>query len=48
MTKIRIVKWGNSSAIRLSKAVLNKLALKQGDIVELTVRDGKAILEPIR
>jgi antitoxin MazE len=48
MTKIRIVKSGNSTAIRLSKAVLNKLDLRQGDIVELTVQDGKAVLESIR
>lgn len=48
MTKLQIAKWGNSSAIRLPKAALDELGLKQGDAVELTVEDGKGILEPVR
>ena len=48
MTRIQISKWGNSSAIRLPKAVLDELGLKQGQTVELTVRDGKGIIEPAR
>lgn len=48
MTKIQIAKWGNSSAIRLPKAVLEQIGLKQGDTVELTVKDGKAMIEPAR
>jgi antitoxin MazE len=47
MTRIRIAKWGNSSAIRLPKTMLNKLGLKQGDTVELTIKDGKGLLEPV-
>lgn len=46
MTKIQIAKWGNSSAIRLPKAVLDELGLKPGDAVDLTVEDGKAVIEP--
>ena len=48
MTKITISKWGNSSAIRLPKAVLDELGLKPGQTVELTVQDGKGIIEPAR
>jgi antitoxin MazE len=48
MTKIQISKWGNSSAIRLPKAALDELGLKQGDTVDLTVENGKAIIEPAR
>jgi antitoxin MazE len=48
MTKIQIAKWGNSSAIRLPKATLDELGLKQGDTVDLTVENGKAILQPER
>ncbi len=48
MTQIQIAKWGNSSAIRLPKAVLDELGLKQGESVNLTVQDGKAIIEPAR
>ncbi len=48
MTKVQISKWGNSSAIRLPKAVLQDLGLKQGETVDLTVKDGKAIIEPAK
>jgi antitoxin MazE len=48
MTQIQISKWGNSSAIRLPKAVLDELGLKPGESVELTVKDGKGIIEPAR
>ncbi len=47
MTQIQISKWGNSSGIRLSKAVLDELGVKQGQSVRLTVEDGKAIIEPV-
>ena len=48
MTEIPISKWGNSSAIRLPKAVMKELGLKPGQSVQLTVQDGKGILEPVR
>ena len=48
MAQIQISKWGNSAAIRLPKAVLDELGLKQGQTVELTVQDGKGIIEPTR
>ena len=48
MTDIQIAKWGNSSAIRLPKAVLDKLGLKVGETVRLTVDEGRAIIEPVR
>lgn len=48
MTNIPIAKWGNSSAIRLPKAVMEELGLKPGGSVNLTVENGKAVLEPVR
>jgi antitoxin MazE len=48
MTQVQISKWGNSSAIRLPKAMLDELGLKPGQSVELTVKDGKGIIEPAR
>ena len=48
MTEIPISKWGNSSAIRLPKAVMKELGLKPGQSVQLTVKDGKGIIEPVR
>lgn len=46
MTQLQISKWGNGAAIRLPKAVLDALGLKQGQTVALTVKDGKGIIEP--
>lgn len=48
MTRLQIAKWGNSAAIRLPKATLDELGLKQGDIVELSVQEGRGIIEPSR
>jgi len=48
MTEVQISKWGNSSAIRLSKAVLDDLGVKAGERVRLTVEDGRGIIEPVR
>ena len=48
MAQVQISKWGNSSAIRLPKTVLKELGLKPGQTVELTVKDGRGIIEPVR
>ncbi len=48
MTRVAVSKWGNSSAIRLPKAVMEELGLKQGEVVEMTVKDGKALIEKPR
>jgi len=48
MTKVTISKWGNSSAIRLPKAAMDELGLADGDTVDLTVRNGQAIIEKKR
>ena len=45
MTRVAVSKWGNSSAIRLPKAVMEELGLKQGEVIEMTVKDGKAVIE---
>lgn len=48
MTELRISKWGNSLGIRLPKAVMDELGLKPGETVNLTVKDGKGVIEPKR
>lgn len=48
MTELRISKWGNSSGLRLPKAVMDELGLKPGETVNLTVKDGKGLIEPKR
>jgi antitoxin MazE len=45
MTRVAVSKWGNSSAIRLPKAVMEELGLKQGEVIEMTVQNGKAVIE---
>ena len=42
-----IQKWGNSNAIRLPKAVLEKAGLHENDNVELTVSEGNIIIAPV-
>jgi antitoxin MazE len=36
---MRIAKWGNSLAVRLPSAVVEALALKEGDEIEIHVAD---------
>ncbi|TKT77588.1 AbrB/MazE/SpoVT family DNA-binding domain-containing protein [Aquamicrobium sp. LC103] len=36
---MRVSKWGNSLAVRLPAAVVDALELKEGDEIELSVRD---------
>ena len=45
MTRVAVSKWGNSSAIRLPKAVMEELGIKQGEVIEMTVQNGKGVFE---
>ena len=40
--RINIAKWGNSAAIRLPKAVMDKLKLAPGAVLDLTV-EGRVV-----
>ena len=44
----KVQKWGNSLALRFPKALVNEFRLEQGSAVELSVVDGKLIVEPQR
>ncbi len=37
---MRVAKWGNSLAVRLPKDVVDKLALREGDEINLGVSEG--------
>ena len=39
---MRVAKWGNSLAVRLPAAVVEALALKEGDEIEIHVADARA------
>jgi antitoxin MazE len=45
-TRVRVVKWGNSQAVRLPKEVLNQADLREGDVLAVYVEDGRIALVP--
>ncbi len=44
--KAKIQKWGNSLAIRIPKSFAVQTEIKQNSIIDLSVNDGKIIVEP--
>lgn len=45
--RVKVQKWGNSIALRIPKAFANETSLKSGSTVNLSLLDGKLIIEPI-
>ena len=45
-TRVRVVKWGNSQAVRLPKEVLKRAALREGDVLTINVENGRIELKP--
>ncbi len=43
-----IQKWGNSQAIRIPKAILEKLNISERDKVEIKVEKGNIIIKPVK
>jgi antitoxin MazE len=43
-----IARWGNSTALRLPKAIVDELQLKPGQQVEVLVEGREARLKPVR
>ena len=43
--QVQIKAWGNSQGIRLSREILNAAQVSIDDYLEVTVMDGKIILE---
>jgi antitoxin MazE len=46
MPKAQVVKWGNSLAVRIPKAVAEQVRLKQGDAIVIEALDGRVELRP--
>jgi antitoxin MazE len=42
-----IARWGNSLAVRLPKAVIDALGLREGDDVRVTAEHGAVVVRPI-
>ena len=45
LTKVQ--KWGNSQGLRVTKALLNEARIHVGDEVQVSVRKGQLIVEPV-
>lgn len=43
----KIQKWGNSLAIRIPKPFALEIGLDQNSVVEVSVSEGKLLLEPV-
>jgi len=45
--KTRIQKWGNSLALRIPKAFANEVGLQRETSVEVSLADGKLVINPV-
>lgn len=45
--RVRVQKWGNSIALRIPKSFATETSLKSGSMVNLSLHDGKLIIEPV-
>jgi len=42
----KVQKWGNSLALRIPKSFARDADLTTGSVVDMTVRDGKIVVDP--
>lgn len=45
-SKVQLVKWGNSHAVRLPKDILRQADIREGDELEVRVEKGRIALQP--
>lgn len=45
--KTRVQKWGNSFALRIPKSFAAEVGLDRDALVDLSLKDGKLIVEPL-
>lgn len=45
--KVRIVKWGNSLAVRIPKPAIEEAGLKEGDPLEIEAVEGRIELQRV-
>ena len=46
--KTTVQKWGNSYAVRIPKSFIKEVGLEYRTDVELTLEDGKLVIQPIK
>jgi antitoxin MazE len=45
--RVRVQKWGNSLALRIPKPFAEEIGMDQGTPVDLSLVDGKLVVEPV-
>jgi antitoxin MazE len=45
--RTQIQKWGNSLALRIPKSFANESSIGEGSVVDMTIVEGKLIIEPV-
>lgn len=45
---VKVQKWGNSIALRIPKSFAEQTFIESGSSVDLSIQDGKLIVEPIK
>jgi antitoxin MazE len=45
--KTQIQKWGNSLALRIPKSFAHESKIKEGSTVEVSLDDGRLVVEPV-
>jgi antitoxin MazE len=45
--RVQLVKWGNSQAVRIPKAVVEQARLQEGDELKIHVQEGRITIEPV-
>ena len=43
----KVQKWGNSQGLRFTKALLQEVQINVGDEVNVSVQEGRIIIEPV-
>ena len=46
--RVKVQKWGNSMALRIPKPFADQTSIKLGTFVDLSIDDGKLVIEPIQ
>ena len=44
--RVKVVRWGNSQAVRLPKEILKQARLREGDELTVRIENGRIALEP--
>ena len=45
--RVHLVKWGNSLAVRIPKTALEELRVKEGDELNVRIKNGRLELAPV-